>query len=149
MLVPGGSQRVAGALAGPVRPRAPSVGATSRPREHRLDSPGPVYKLCPLGAHDGARDGRRARMSASGEMIDVGGMPAYVARPDGGGPWPAVLVIQEAVGLHDHIQGVARRARGAGYVGPPPRPLPRRGKGGTGGSDELPKAAQAVRAVPG
>ena len=39
-------------------------------------------------------------MSVQGEMIEIGGMSAYVARPAGNGPWPAVLVIMELSLIH-------------------------------------------------
>jgi carboxymethylenebutenolidase len=79
-------------------------------------------------------------MSVQGEMIEVGGMPAYVARPAGAGPWPAVLVIQEAFGLNEHIKDVARRVAGEGYVALAPDLFHRGGKGRTAGYDDLPKA---------
>lgn len=86
-------------------------------------------------------------MSATGEMIDVGGMPAYVARPGGSGPWPAVLVIQEAFGLNDHIKDVARRVAAEGYVALAPDLFYRGGKGRTAGYDNLPKALELMGAL--
>jgi carboxymethylenebutenolidase len=41
---------------------------------------------------------------------------AVVARPEGAGPFPAVVVIHEAFGLTDHIRDVTRRFACAGYV---------------------------------
>ena len=38
-----------------------------------------------------------------------GEMPAYRAMPDKGGPFPTVLVIQEAWGVHEHIKDLCRR----------------------------------------
>ncbi len=83
-------------------------------------------------------------MSVQGEMIDLGGMPAYVARPAGAGPSPAVLVIQEAFGLNDHITDVARRVAGEGYVALAPDLFHRGGKGRTAGYDQLPKALELM-----
>lgn len=40
----------------------------------------------------------------------------YLARPQGGDPKPAIVVIQEWWGLNDHIKDVARRFAGEGYV---------------------------------
>jgi len=40
----------------------------------------------------------------------------YVARPDGAGPFPGVIVIQEWWGLEEHIKDVARRFARAGFV---------------------------------
>ncbi|MGH2619595.1 MAG: dienelactone hydrolase family protein [Anaerolineales bacterium] len=42
---------------------------------------------------------------------------AYLARPTGDGPHPAVLVCHENRGLTEHIKDVTRRVASAGYVG--------------------------------
>lgn len=42
--------------------------------------------------------------------------PAYLARPAGPGPFPAVVVIHEVFGLNDNIRDIARRLAGEGYV---------------------------------
>jgi carboxymethylenebutenolidase len=44
-----------------------------------------------------------------------GEMPAYRAMPDKGGPFPTVIVIQEAWGVHEHIKDICRRLAKAGY----------------------------------
>jgi len=41
---------------------------------------------------------------------------AYLARPHGAGPFPAVVVIHEIFGLNDNIREVARRFAEAGYL---------------------------------
>ena len=38
-----------------------------------------------------------------------GPMDAWLARPAGAGPWPGVVVVQEAFGVHDHVRDVCRR----------------------------------------
>ncbi|MBK6698189.1 MAG: dienelactone hydrolase family protein [Myxococcales bacterium] len=38
-----------------------------------------------------------------------GPMPAFVAMPDGKGPFPLVLVVQEIFGVHEYIKDVCRR----------------------------------------
>ena len=86
-------------------------------------------------------------MSAQGEMIEIGGMPAYVARPTGSGPVPAVIVIQEAFGLNDHIKDVTRRVAGEGYLAVAPDLFYRGGKGRTARYDELPKALELMGAL--
>jgi carboxymethylenebutenolidase len=43
-------------------------------------------------------------------------LPAYVARPQGDGPFPVVVVVSEIFGLHAYILDVARRLAKAGYV---------------------------------
>jgi carboxymethylenebutenolidase len=47
---------------------------------------------------------------------DEGELPAYRAQPEGPGPFPVVLVVQEIFGLHAHIRDVARRLAHAGYL---------------------------------
>jgi carboxymethylenebutenolidase len=43
-------------------------------------------------------------------------MPAYVAIPEGAGPYPAVMVIEEIFGINGHIRDVTERVAGEGYV---------------------------------
>jgi carboxymethylenebutenolidase len=43
-------------------------------------------------------------------------MPAYVAIPEGAGPFPAVMVIEEIFGLNPHIRDVTERVAAEGYV---------------------------------
>lgn len=43
-------------------------------------------------------------------------MPAYVARPQGGGSHPGLLVLQEAFGVNAHIRDVAERFARVGYT---------------------------------
>src|SRR5260221_10480319 len=57
-----------------------------------------------------------------------GEMPVYVAHPDEQ-PSRAVIVIQEAFGVNDHIEDVARRAASAGYLGVAPHIFHRSGGG--------------------
>ncbi|MBA2288043.1 MAG: dienelactone hydrolase family protein [Ktedonobacteraceae bacterium] len=42
--------------------------------------------------------------------------PAYLARPEGEGPFPGIVVIHEAFGLNENIKDVARRFANEGYV---------------------------------
>src|SRR5690348_17511378 len=42
--------------------------------------------------------------------------PAYLALPDGSGPFPAVVIIHEIFGLNENIKEIARRFAGAGYA---------------------------------
>ena len=43
-------------------------------------------------------------------------LPAYVARPEGDGPFPVVIVASEIFGVHAYIQDVCRRLAKAGYA---------------------------------
>ena len=56
---------------------------------------------------------------AAGETTvptDNGGLPAYFARPDGAGPFPTVLVIEEIFGVHEYIKDTCRRLAKVGYL---------------------------------
>lgn len=43
-------------------------------------------------------------------------MAAYLARPEGGGPRPGVIVLQEAFGVNAHIRSIADRLAAEGYA---------------------------------
>ena len=45
-----------------------------------------------------------------------GSMKAFLARPTGAGPWPAVIVWMEIFGVNSHIREVAERVAREGYV---------------------------------
>ena len=59
-------------------------------------------------------------MNASNRVVirvaDGTDMSAYVARPRGSGPFPAILVFQEALGVNAQIRGVADRYAALGFV---------------------------------
>jgi carboxymethylenebutenolidase len=61
----------------------------------------------PMERHEIAR----AEFVATGE-----GKRAYLAVPAGGGPFPGVLLFQEAFGVNDYIQSEARRLAEHGYA---------------------------------
>jgi carboxymethylenebutenolidase len=50
-------------------------------------------------------------LMADGKMV-----PAYRARPSGGGRFPIVLVVQEIFGVHEHIKDLCRRLAKSGYM---------------------------------
>jgi carboxymethylenebutenolidase len=45
-----------------------------------------------------------------------GTLPAYFARPDGAGPFPIILVVEEIFGVHEYIKDVCRRLGKSGYL---------------------------------
>lgn len=49
-------------------------------------------------------------------MADGKLVPAYRARPSGGGRLPTVLVVQEIFGVHEHIKDLCRRLAKSGYL---------------------------------
>jgi carboxymethylenebutenolidase len=54
-------------------------------------------------------------------------IPAYRAVPDHGGPFPTVLVVHEAFGVHEHIKDVCRRFAKLGYYAISPELFARQG----------------------
>lgn len=61
-----------------------------------------------------------AKGASHSEMVEYEGpsgtIPAYLAKPSGTGPWPAVIVIHEIFGLVDHTKDVANRFAEEGYL---------------------------------
>jgi len=43
-------------------------------------------------------------------------MGAYVAKPEGEGSWPGVLLFMEIFGINEHIRSVVDRVAAEGYV---------------------------------
>ncbi|SFS32128.1 dienelactone hydrolase family protein [Brevundimonas viscosa] len=43
-------------------------------------------------------------------------LPAYVARPEGDGPFPVAIVVSEIFGVHEYIRDICRRLAKAGYA---------------------------------
>ncbi|MDP4026187.1 dienelactone hydrolase family protein [Methylobacterium sp. NEAU 140] len=56
-----------------------------------------------------------------------GPMPAYRAVPEGAGPFPVVLVVEEIFGVHDYIKDICRRLAKAGYCAVAPELYARQG----------------------
>lgn len=64
------------------------------------------------------------------ETLLKGGDQAYLcykAAPEGDGPFPVVLVVQEIFGLHEYIRDVCRRLAKAGYLAIAPSLFARQG----------------------
>ena len=56
---------------------------------------------------------------AAGEVkipVADGTLPGYVAKPQGAGPFPTVLVIEEIFGVHEYIKDTCRRFAKLGYM---------------------------------
>ncbi|MEV6235823.1 dienelactone hydrolase family protein [Lentzea sp. NPDC051838] len=60
------------------------------------------------------------KRAVQGTTVDVitedGTADAYLAHPEGDGPFPAVLFYMDAFGLRPHLEKMADRLAGAGYV---------------------------------
>jgi carboxymethylenebutenolidase len=75
-------------------------------------------------------------------------MAAYVARPEGGGPHPGLLVFQEAFGVNHHIRNVSERFAAEGYVAIAPELFHRTAPPGFEGSyTDFPAVMPHARAV--
>ncbi len=48
--------------------------------------------------------------------VDGGAMDIYLDRPDGGAPWPAIVLTYHREGIDDFTKWVARRYAQAGYL---------------------------------
>ncbi len=59
--------------------------------------------------------------------VEGGEMPAYRAMPNGKGPYPTVLVVQEIFGVHEHIKDICRRLAKLGYLAIAPELYARQG----------------------
>src|SRR5579862_3683704 len=54
-------------------------------------------------------------------------IPGYSARPEGNGPFPILLVVQEIFGVHEHIRDVCRRFAKRGFLAVAPELYVRQG----------------------
>src|SRR5262249_45940013 len=59
--------------------------------------------------------------------VKDGEIPAYRAMPNKGGTFPAVLVVQEIFGVHEHIKDICRRLAKLGYLAVAPELYARQG----------------------
>ncbi len=59
--------------------------------------------------------------------VEGGSIPGYRAMPEAGGPFPAILVVQEVFGVHEHIKDICRRLAKVGYFAVAPALFAREG----------------------
>jgi carboxymethylenebutenolidase len=87
-------------------------------------------------------------MATTGRRVEIvtpdGAMPGYVVEPEGAEPRSAVLVLMEAFGLVPHMERVAERIAGLGYVALAPDLYYRQGPDARASYDELPKAIELM-----
>jgi carboxymethylenebutenolidase len=76
-----------------------------------------------------------------------GPMEAYVARPDGDGRVPAVVVAQEAFGVNGHIRDVCDRFAREGYLAVAPELFHRDGRGVEVAYSDMESALRRLRAL--
>jgi len=78
--------------------------------------------------------------------VEGGSIPGYRAMPDAGGPFPAILVVQEVFGVHEHIKDICRRLAKVGYFAVAPALYARQGD--VAGMSEIKQIMQVVAKVP-
>lgn len=78
--------------------------------------------------------------------VKDGSIPGYRAMPDTGGPFPAILVVQEVFGVHEHIKDICRRLAKAGYFAVAPALYAR--EGDVVGMSDMKQVMQVVAKVP-
>ncbi len=71
-----------------------------------------------------------------------GNMPGYRAMPQGNGPFPVVLVVEEIFGVHEYIKDICRRLAKDGYCAVAPELYARQGD-----LSKMTDASQIVRDV--
>ena len=76
-------------------------------------------------------------MAISTERVEItADMGGYLAKPEGAGPFPAVVVYMEIFGVNSHIRDVVERVAGEGYVAIAPDFFHRTGPGVEYGYDD-------------
>jgi carboxymethylenebutenolidase len=78
--------------------------------------------------------------------VDGGSIPGYRAMPDAGGPFPTILVVQEVLGVHEHIKDICRRLAKVGYFTVAPALFAR--EGDVVGMSDIKQIMQVVAKVP-
>jgi carboxymethylenebutenolidase len=78
--------------------------------------------------------------------VKDGSIPSYRAMPDTGGPFPAILVVQEVFGVHEHIKDICRRLAKAGYLAVAPALYAR--EGDVARMSDMKQVMQVVAKVP-
>ena len=77
--------------------------------------------------------------------VGDGELPAYRSAPQGEGPFPVILVVQEIFGVHEHIKDITRRLAKLGYLAIAPELYARQGDvAKLSGIDEIRKVVAKV-----
>lgn len=81
----------------------------------------------PVSAETITTDTRGLKAGEVKIPVSDGEIPAYRAAPEGAGPFPVVLVVQEIFGVHEHIKDICRRFAKLGYLAVAPELYARQG----------------------
>ncbi len=73
-----------------------------------------------------------------------GQIPGYRAMPASGGPFPAILVVQEIFGVHEHIKDICRRLAKLGHIAVAPELYARQGDASKYGPGQIGKLVREV-----
>ena len=76
-----------------------------------------------------------------------GPMEGYLAEPDGGGPYPGVLVLQEAFGVNGYMRSVCDRLADRGFVALAPELFHRSGRHVELAYDDMPRVIAELGAL--
>jgi carboxymethylenebutenolidase len=85
-------------------------------------------------------------MPSESGWIRIGDIPAYRAVPEGAGPFPVVLVVQEIFGVTPHMQDICRRFAAIGYLAIAPELYARQGE--VSGMQDHTQIREVVARVP-
>src|SRR5574341_882931 len=91
---------------------ASSILAACTPPAHPAAQQDPSPSAISTPITESTMEARQVEFAGQGATIK-----AYLTKPVGPGPFPAVLVCHENQGLTEHIKDVTRRLGNAGYVG--------------------------------
>ncbi len=97
--------------------------------------------ISPIEAQAAGVDAETIQYPAGSVQVE-----GYLAKPQGTGKFPAILVIHENRGLNEHIRGVARRFAAEGFVALAPDLLSR--LGGTSRMKTVNEATAAIGRLP-
>ena len=83
--------------------------------------------VVPVSAETITTDNKGLAVGEVKIKVSDGEIPAYYAMPQGGKNLPAVLVVQEILGVHEHIRDICRRFAKEGYLAVAPELYARQG----------------------
>ena len=105
----------------------PKAGLTRREFVVTTLATGFALAVQPISAETITTDAQGLEAGEINISTSDGQMPAYRAKPAGGGPFPTILVVQEIFGVHEHIKDICRRLAKLGYLAIAPELYARQG----------------------
>jgi carboxymethylenebutenolidase len=105
-----------------------------------------ALSVLPVSAETITTDSNRLVAGEVKIPVSGGEIPGYRAMPASGGPFPAILVVHEIFGVHEHIKDICRRLAKAGYFAVAPYLYARQGD--VAGKTDVQEVLTVVRKVP-